>query len=139
MPLKPDAIHIQNKYGDLSKGHHIFIIEVGSKLLYEHLLAVDDVQAFGWVLNLAALQIVLCALTMPSYRNPSGITYGYTSLDKMLPALSKLFTILFYHYLLTIYDVNTLCWVLNLAALQIVNTFHLSVFTFHLFNRAWVG
>ena len=32
---------------------------------------------------------------MPSFRNPSGITYGYTSLDKMLPALSKLGVFLF--------------------------------------------
>ena len=57
---------------------------------------------------------------MPSFRNPSGITYGYTSLDKMLPALSKLGVFLFIvdfsvkllgQDLLAIDDVNSLCGV----------------------------
>ena len=43
---------------------------------------------------------------MPSVRNPSGITCGYTALDKMLPALSKLSTILLYKYFLAIYNIQ---------------------------------
>ena len=63
-------------------------------LLYKSLFAVDDVDTLCRVCNLAALEVVdsfhIPVLTMPSFRNPSGITKGYTSLDKMLPALSKL-------------------------------------------------
>jgi hypothetical protein len=73
------------------------------RILFENnLLSVNDVDAAYRVLYRTTLQIVLCALTMPSVRNPSGITCGYTALDEMLPALSKLSTILLYNNLFTV-------------------------------------
>ena len=41
-------------------------------LLYDNLFAIDDIYAFTWSVYFSTLQIVLCALTMPSLRNPSG-------------------------------------------------------------------
>ena len=59
-------------------------------------------------------------MTMPSYRNPSGITYGYTTLDEMLPALSKLFMTLLNPNLFTIYDVEArLGNLIEFAAMEI--------------------
>ena len=127
---------------------------------------VDDVDAFGWALNLTTLQIVWLTLTMPSYRNPSGITFGYTSLDKMLPALSKVSTILLNQHFRfaqllgvrlclikqacqsplslnqhfsAVDNVYAFGWLLNLTTLQIVDTFYLSAFTFHLFNACFLS
>ena len=72
---------------------------------------------------------------MPSYRNPSGITDGYTTLDEMLPALPKLFTTLFYKDFLSIHNVEAgLCNLTEFAALEVVDSFYLSAFRFHLPN-----
>ena len=62
---------------------------------------------------------------MPSVRNPSGITYGYTTLDKMLPALSKLSTILLYHHLFAVNYIYTFTWNFYFSTLKIVDSFHI--------------
>ena len=56
------------------------------------------------VVNLREFEItnLLYVLTILSVRSPSGITYGYTALDEMLPALSKLSTILLYNNLFAV-------------------------------------
>jgi hypothetical protein len=95
------------------------VIYVPCQLLDNDFFTVYNVDTVAWGCYFSSLQIVLCVLTMPSVRNPSGITCGYTALDKMLPALSKLSTILLYKCLFTVDDINT---------------FQISVFTFQFYT-----
>ena len=105
-----------------------------SFLFYKYFLAIYNIQAFLGVHDLATIKVVLQALTMASFHNPSGITCGYTTLDEMLPALSKLFTTLFYKYFLAIYNIQAFLWIHYLATIKVVNSFQISVFTFHIVN-----
>ncbi len=52
---------------------------------------------------------------------------------KVISVLKEL-CLLFYKYLFSINDVDTLDWLCYFAAVEIINAFHLSAFSIHLLN-----
>ena len=145
----------------------LVLSKLSTILLDEHLLAVDDVDAFlfsalttlvgrnprGITFSDATRDLLLqvlsklspftflpckswIALITLANRNPSGITFGYTSLDPLLLVLSKLSTILLDEHLFAVDDVDTFqfsAFTFHFSALQVVDSFDIFVFSFHLF------